>query len=156
MLRLTAFEFIVRVIPEACVYIFASYALSDNKLDAKRYVISSFLLAILIYFIRMLPINYGVHTILHIITQTIILIAISKIDTILAIRASIITTICLFIVELLNLLILNLILNEQLEAVMSNPISKTIYGLPSLGGFAVITLVYYYFRKRKKSKYGKN
>lgn len=156
MLRLTAFEFIVRAIPEAFVYIFASYVVSNNKFDTKKYIFSSMLFAILVYFIRTLPINYGVHTILSIITQTIILISISKIDTILAISASIITTICLFIAELLDLLVLKLIFKEQLESIMSNPISKTMYGLPSLVGFMVIISIYYYLRKRNKFKYDKN
>lgn len=150
MLRLTAFEFIVRAVPEAFVYIFASYALANNKLNTKRYIISSILLATCTYFIRMLPINYGVHTILYIIMQTIILISISKIDIILAIKSSIITTICLFVVELLNLLILNFVFKEQLESIMSNPISKTIYGLPSLVGFAIVSICYYYLKKKGK------
>lgn len=156
MLALTAFEFIVRTIPEAFIFIFASYALSNNKLNIKRYIISSILFGICIYVIRRLPINYGVHTILSIIIQTIILASISKIDVILGIKASIITTISLFIIELLNLLALNIILKEQLESIMLNPISKTIYGLPSLGGFATITLFYYYLRKKDKFKYDKN
>jgi len=157
MLRLTAFEFIVRSIPEAFVYIFACYAVSNNKLNIKRYIISSMLFAICVYFIRMLPINYGVHTILSIITQTIILISISKIDIVLAIKSSIITTIFLFIMELLNLLALNLIFKEQLEAIMLNPILKTIYGLPSLVCFGVVVLCYYYhLRKKEKFKYVEN
>lgn len=148
MLRLTAFEFIVRSIPEAFIFIFASYALSNNKLNIKRYIISSVLFAICVYFIRMLPINYGVHSILSIIIQTIILVSISKIDIILAIKSSIITIICLFMIELLNLLALNFIFKEQLELIMSNPISKTIYGLPSLGGFAIVAICYYCLKKK--------
>ena len=105
------------------------------KLNIKRYIISSILFAICVYFIRMLPINYGVHTILNIISQTVILISINKIDIILAIKSSIITSICLFIIEVLNMLALSLIFKEQLEAIMSNTMLKTIYGLPSLDMF---------------------
>lgn len=148
MLELTAFEFIVRTIPEAFIFIFSCYLLSSNKINIKRYVISSILLAIGICFIRILPINYGVHTILSIIIQTIILATISKIDAILALKASIITTICLFIIELLNLLGLSYIYKGQLETLMSNPVSKTMYGLPSLGGFAIISFCYYLRKKR--------
>lgn len=157
MLALTAFEFIVRTIPESLIYIFAGYVLSNTKLNIKRYLISSLLLAVSMFIIRMLPINYGVHTILSIIIQTAILMSISKIDIILAIKSAIITTICLFVVELLNMLALNLIFKEQLEAIMLNKISKTICGLPSLGGFAIIVLCYYYhLRKKDKSKYVEN
>ncbi|EKQ51720.1 MULTISPECIES: hypothetical protein [unclassified Clostridium] len=156
MLQLTAFEFIVRAIPEAFIIIFAGYILSNKELNIKRYLISSILLAISTFFIRMLPINYGVHTILSIIIQIILLVYISKIDMILAMKSSIILTICLFIVELLNMLVLNIILKEKLESIMINPIPKTIYGLPSLFGFAFIIFGYYYLRKKGKSKNDKN
>jgi hypothetical protein len=149
MLRLTAFEFIVRAIPEAFVYIVAAYLFSSTKLNVKRYIISSLLLAASTFIIRMLPINYGVHTILFIIIQTAILIFVGKIDIVLAIKSSIITTICLFILELLNMLALNLIFKEQLDSIMLNPMLKTIYGLPSLIGFAIIAFCYY-FRKKDK------
>lgn len=148
MLRLTAFEFMVRAIPEAFVFIFASYAISNHKINVKRYIISSALVAISVYFIRMFPINYGVHTILNIITQTVILISINKIDIIPALKSSIMIFICIFISELLNMLALNLIFKENLEAIMSNTILKTIYGLPSLVCCAIIALCYYYLRKK--------
>ncbi|RII35897.1 hypothetical protein D2A34_00570 [Clostridium chromiireducens] len=152
MLRLTALEFIVRTIPEALVYIFAGYIFSNKEIKVVRYLTSSLLLAVITFFIRMLPINYGVHTILIIITQIIVLVCVSKIDTILSIRSSIITTICLFVTEVLNMLVLNVIFKEQLESIMSDTWLKTIYGLPSLGSFALIVLGYYYVRTKGKSK----
>ncbi|MVX64082.1 hypothetical protein GKZ28_10315 [Clostridium chromiireducens] len=152
MLRLTALEFIVRTIPEALVYIFAGYIFSNKEIKVIRYLTSSLLLAVITFFIRMLPINYGVHTILIIITQIIVLVCVSKIDTILSIRSSIITTICLFVTEVLNMLVLNVIFKEQLESIMLDTWLKTIYGLPSLGSFALIVLGYYCVRTKGKSK----
>ena len=74
MLRLTAFEFIARVIPEGFVIMLAMIALSNIKLNVKRYIISSLLFAIYVYVGRMLPINYGVHTILDIFVMIILII----------------------------------------------------------------------------------
>lgn len=147
MLRLTVFEFVVRLIPESFVLIFAMAALSNTKLNVKRYIISSLLFGIYIYSVRRLPINYGVHTILDIIIMIIIMSSINKTDIILAIKASLITTIGLFICEGLNVLLLSLIFKDRLEAIMLNTTLKTIYGLPSLIGFAIITIIYY-LRKR--------
>lgn len=150
MLRLTVFEFIVRAIPEAFIYILACYTLSKNKINIKRYIISSILFATCMYFIRILPINYGVHTILNIITITVILITINKIDIIPSIKSSIITFICLFITELVNMLLLSLVFKEHLEVIMENTILKTISGLPSLAMFSIIVL--YCCNLRKKGK----
>jgi hypothetical protein len=95
----------------------------------------------------MLPINYGVNTILDIIIMNIIMTIINKSDIILSIKASLITTILLFICEGLNVFLLSLIFKDNLESVMLNPMLKTLYGLPSLIFFAIITITYY-FRKR--------
>lgn len=147
MLRLTLFEFIVRVAPESFIFIFATYAFSNTKLNLKRYIISSLVLSICIYTIRMLPINYGVHTILNIITQTMIVISISKIDIIQAIKSALITTICLLVSESINILVLNLIFKDKLEIIILNLRLKTIYGSPSLVIFAAIVICSYFWKK---------
>lgn len=148
MLRITAFEFIVRTIPETFILIFAMIILSNTKLNVRRYIISSSLLAIGEYFIRMLPINYGVPTILDIFIMIIIMRTINKTDVILAIKASLITTILLFICEGLNIFLLSIIFKDKLESIMLEPMLKTLYGFPSFICFTIITIIYY-LRKRK-------
>ena len=150
MLRLTAFEFVVRVIPESFVLMLAMYALSNTKLNVNRYIISSLLLATFEYSVRMLPITYGVHTILNVIIMIILICSINKTDIILAIKASLITTICLFILEGLNTLLLYFIFKDRLESIILNTTLKTIYVLPSLICFAIITIIYY---SKKKDKF---
>ena len=73
MLRLTLFEFLVRIIPEAFILMFALFALCNMKISIKRYVISSIMFGIFEYGVRMLPINYGVNTILGIFIMIIII-----------------------------------------------------------------------------------
>ncbi|HBJ1648030.1 MULTISPECIES: hypothetical protein [Clostridium] len=142
MLRLTTFEFLVRIIPEAFVLILGMFTLSNTKLNLKKYIISSLLFGLCEYGIRMLPINYGVHTILDIFIMIVTMFSINKSDVILSIRSSLITTIGLFICEGLNMLLLSAIFKDRLEVIMSNTKLKTIYGLPSLIFFTSITIVY--------------
>ena len=150
MLRLTAIEFIVRTIPEAFIYIFAAYLLSNTRINLNRYIISSLLFAVSTFIIRMLPINYGVHTILVIIVETIILVSINKINVIQAIKSTIIMIICLFILETLNVLMLGLVLKDQLKEIMQDPILKIVYGLPSLICFMIVVGCYYYIIRKRK------
>ncbi|EES50415.1 hypothetical protein NE172_07240 [Clostridium botulinum] len=147
MLRLTGFEFLFRTIPESFVLMFAIFTLSNTKLNVKKYIISSLLFGLCEYGIRMLPINYGVHTILDIFVMIIIMFSINKSDVVLSIKASLITTIVLFILEGLNVLLLSIIFNNRLESIMLNIKLKTMFGLVSLICFAMVT-VFYYFRKR--------
>jgi len=143
MLGLTVFEFIARGIPEAFALMLGMHALSNLRIEIKKYIISSLLFAVYVYFERMLPINYGVHTILDIFVMIIIICSINKADIILAIKASLISTIGLFIFEGLNILVLKLIFKDGFETIMLNITLKTVYGLPSLICFTLITIIYY-------------
>lgn len=147
MLRLTTFEFVVRTIPESFVLMLAMYALSNIKFEIKKYIISSLLLATYVYCGRMLPINYGVHTILDIFVMIILICSINKADIILAIKASLITTMVLYIFEGVDVLLFSLIFKDKLEEIMLNSTLKTICGLPSLICFGIITIIYYLRKK---------
>ena len=149
MLRLTMFEHEVRLIPEVLLFIFATYAFSSTKINIKRYIFSSISLGVCVFLIRMLPINYGVHTILNLIVLTIITIVINNIDVINGIRSSIITSILLFFCEGFNVLILNILYGETIQQLIADPITKTIYGMPSLICFAIIVISYYCFLSKR-------
>ena len=155
MLKLTMFEFVIRSIPEVFVFMFAAYAFSKTKIDKKIYILSSLLLAVAVFVIRALPINYGVHTILNISFMTIISNSINKIEIISSVKAAIIMAIILFASEGINVFILKLLLGDRLTIILSNPILKTIYGLPSLLILASIVIGYYIFLgKRNKLRNG--
>lgn len=154
MLKLSAFELIVRTIPEVFVLVFASYAFSKIKVDCKKYFLSSLILGVCVFVIRLLPINYGVHTILNIIALTVIVIYINKIDTIKAIKSSIITPILLFVLEGANMMFLKIIVADKLEAIVADSTLRNLYALPSLVGLALIVWLYYYkMKKENKLKY---
>ena len=148
MLKLTMFEFVIRSIPEVFVFMFAAYAFSKTKIDKKIYILSSLLLAVAVFVIRALPINYGVHTILNISFMTIISNSINKIEIISSVKAAIIMAIILFASEGINVFILKFLLGDRLTMILSNPVLKTIYGLPSLLILASIVIGYYIFLGR--------
>ena len=155
MLKLTMFEFVIRSIPEVFVFMFAAYAFSKTRIDKKIYILSSLLLAVAVFVIRALPINYGVHTILNISFMTIISNSINKIEIISSVKAAIIMAIILFASEGINVFILKFLLGDRLTMILSNPVLKTIYGLPSLVILASIVIGYYIFLgKRNKLRNG--
>lgn len=154
MLNISVFEFIVRILPEALIFIFAAYTFSKIRIDKKKYILASIILACCVFIIRKLPINYGVHTILNIFTLPIICTSINKISIVEATKSSIIATILLFVLEGINVFFLSVIFKDSLTQVMANPTLKTIYGLPSLVLLAIIVVGYYkYLRKRNKLNY---
>lgn len=154
MLKLTWFEFIVRGIPEEFLFVLAIHAFSKIGIDLKKYVISGILTSIMAYLIRLLPIQYGIHSLLGLIMLIIAVSFINKIDIVKSIRGGIITFVLCFVFEGINLSFIQFILKKDLSNMMSNPIVKTLYGLPSLIMFGVVVIIYYYIlSKRKELQY---
>ena len=115
MLKVTLFETLVRGIPEALTMMLAMYAFANKKLEKKEYLISSLILVLVVYLIRLLPINYGIHTILNIFVLIFLAFNVNKIDLIVSIKASILILMILFLCEGLNLLFIEKFFNENIQ-----------------------------------------
>lgn len=154
MLKLSWFEFLVRGIPEEFLFVLAIHAFSKTGINLKKYLLSGVLACIMIYLIRLLPIQYGVHSLLGLIMLIIIVSSINKIDIIKSIRAGVITFIICFIFEGINVSFIQFVLKKDLNSMISNPVTKTLIGLPSLMIFGIVIILYYYrISKRKELEY---
>lgn len=150
MLKLSFLEFFIRLIPEAFLVIFAVYAFSKTNINVKKYFISSVIFSIMIFIIRLLPIHYGVHTILGIIVLIALIVNINKIDIIKSIQAVIISIIVQFICEGVNVFIIQNIFKMDINYVFNEPLLKILYGIPSLIIFACIIIIYYIKVSKRK------
>lgn len=121
-----------RGIPEGFIYIFAMYTLSNVKIDKNKCILSSVILSILMVAIRELPISYGVHTILVMMTIILLGVIINKLEMIYCISIAIVIMIVQFLAEGLNIFLIKLVFRKDVATVLSTPISKVIYGIPSL------------------------
>ena len=153
MLRLTLLYVFLRILPEEFLLIFAVYVFSKTVINVKKYIISSILFIIAIYLIRLLPIQYGIHTIIAVVVVIVLTININKISIIKSIQASIMTIILEFICEGVNVFIIQYIFKADVRYVLNDPSLKILYGIPSLFIFAAIIFTYYaYLAKNKKLK----
>lgn len=151
MLHISFFELIVRTIPESFLFVFAIYVFANTKVDFKKYIIASIGLAIGTFFIRKLPISYGIHTIINIILLVFICNFFNKINTLECIKGGIFTAILLFFSEAINLFLIQLKVGDNVTSIFSNPVLKTIYGIPSLIIFLVIILSVNFLKNRKRA-----
>lgn len=149
MLKLTLLEFFLRTIPESFILIMALFILCDVKIKVKPYIISSILYGVCQYFIRILPINYGINTIIGIFVMILIMNQICKAEIILAIKSSLIITIVLFLLEWINMIGLTFLLGDYMKVIFNNSTLKILYGIPSLILLEGLILIYY---KTKKGK----
>lgn len=143
MLKLRPIEFFLRALPESFLFIFAIYVFSKTNIDKKKYLVSSFLYAIVIYIIRLLPINYGVHTILGLMFLVLFITIYNKVDVIKTMRSTIIMFLIQFISEGINIFAISIIPNIDINKSFENPLAKTILGLPSLIIAAIAVYLFY-------------
>ena len=150
MLQLTWFEFFVRLIPESFFVVLAVHAFARQKIEKKRYIIASLFYSVFVFCVRMLPIRYGIHTIIIVVLLITIIHYINEIDVMISIRSSIIAIIILFICEWISIFVLQFMFHFCLESSLENVYLKTIYGLPSFVLLAIIATILYYYRVVKK------
>ena len=149
MLRLEPIEFFLRTLPESFLIILAIYSFSKIRIDRKRYIISSTICSVAIFLVRMLPISYGVHTILGMGIAMVLGISINKIDVVKVIKGILIMVIIQFILEGVNVFIIQNVLKGDINIIFSDPVQKALYGLPSIGILAIITVGYYIINYKK-------
>lgn len=153
MLRISILEFFLRIIPETLLLILGIYLLLNKsvKENKKVYIISSLIVSISIYLIRLLPIHFGVHTIITITVYIIVSVLINKIEINKAITYSIVVMMILLIGEFINLSVLNSIFKSNIDFILNNKLLKVIFFYPSLIIFMVVILFIYKFNGNKQN-----
>ncbi|MBY6873964.1 hypothetical protein HYH37_12325 [Clostridium botulinum] len=139
----------MRLTPEYFLLIFIVQAFSNSKISKNKYILSSILLATTIYSIRLLPIHYGVHTILNIIAIVLICIFINEVTPIKAISYSLILSIFLALSEALNLYFIYKIFGENVVDIFENPLKKSISGIPSMIMLIITVLFIFKIKNRR-------
>jgi len=150
MLKLPLLELFLRGIPEGFLIIFSVYAFSKTVVNKKRYLISSIIFLVAVYLIRLLPIQFAVHTILGLIMTIVLTVNINKIPIIKSIQACIVATIVESICEGLNILVIQYVFGLDINYVFNEPTLKIVFGIPSLLIFACIAIFYYISKFKRK------
>lgn len=149
MLHLKPIEFILRVIPESFLVIFAIYVFSKTNIEKKKYLVTSIVFSLIIYTTRMLPINYGVHMILSVLILLFIVVSYNNIEVANGVKSIIFTYLIQLASEAINVLMLNF-MNVDLDTLFQDAVSKTILGIPSLIITGIVILIFYVINNKKK------
>lgn len=141
MLKLSFIELLERGLPEALILIWSCYLLTKTKLKLNKYIITAIIFATLNYFVRYLPIQYGLNTILAFGILIFINIKLTKIPAVKAIKVSFFVLITELICEILNLGIIKYVFKIDIARVFGNSQLKTLDGIPSLILFIIIIII---------------
>lgn len=152
MLEISLFELAVRGVLEGFLFILSVHALSRTRISTKPFIISSLVIIAFTYLIRLLDINFGVHTVLNLIVIIGLCVLINKIALFNAVKGAMLTVLMMFAIEGINVGLLQLIYGEGLSKIIADPYKKTLAGMPGLILFGVIVITLYYFLAYRYSK----
>ncbi|OPJ60085.1 hypothetical protein [Clostridium chromiireducens] len=128
-------------VPESLLFVWAFYTLSQTPINIKRFFLSVIVNFTLVCGVRLLPIDFGIHTLLLIAAYIFTNILINKINLITSILVTISVIIIQFISEFIDLFIIGHILKYNMEYILSNHVAKVLSGLPAFIFFAFFVVL---------------
>lgn len=151
MLRITVWEMIFRGIPEGAVFIFLGYVLSNKKVNILRLILSAIIFSLSTYTVRLLPIKFGIHSLIIGLLTVFILNIINKINLLKSFITAFLSIVVLYICEWINIIILKKIIGQAFYTLRERPMENILYNYPALVLFFIIVLIIkYFFNKSKK------
>lgn len=141
MLNSSLAYIITRSIPEGIILMLAGYILLNLKIDIIKVFTTGLIFAITVSIVRMMPISYGIHTILGMMICGFMLSKISKLPLIQPLIATCGIFIALALSEGVYVMIVNGLLNIPTEILMERTFETALLTMPSLLIFIIIILV---------------
>lgn len=151
MLQISLFELAVRGILEGFLFILAVHAFSRTKIDKIPYIISSLIFIAFTYIIRLLNINFGVHTVLNLIVIIGLCVFINRLLLFSVVKGAMLSVLIMFAIEGVNIALLQLVYKDDLVLIIADPYKKTLAGMPGIILFGITVIFLYYIMAYKKN-----
>lgn len=153
-MKISMIELFFRMIPESFLFIYATYVFSKKVIVLRSFMLSSILLGISTYVIRLLPIHSGINNILSMAMFIVLSAKVNRIDLVKSIQVVFMSTILGFICEGINVLLIKYVFMQDINFIFNDPKLKTLYGIPSLliFGFVLLIVLFYYKIQSKNKK----
>ena len=158
MLEISLLQLACKGIPEGIAYVVGMYALTGLKIRWKQLSFMSGILILATYLIRLLPIRFGIHTMLILFTAIVVFMVTTKTPVIRNIKAALMILAFLIVSEMINLLLLQVLYDsDRVQEIIADNIQKTLYSIPSTVIFILLAVGAYYLRVvRKRDTIGKS
>lgn len=152
-LEIIIFEFLLGYVLQSFAIVLGIYVFNKKRLSVKGYLIASFLVIIISYTVRLLPISFGVHTILNVLFLFLICISVLKMPAYQTIRSALFVTMILLICEMADVAVMVTVLGkEHFEYLMSDAAKKALIGFPGAVIFSLLMTMAYLLANRQKEK----
>jgi hypothetical protein len=155
VLQIIVIEFLLGYILQAFSIVLGLYAFNKRRVDKKKLVITSLIMAVVIYVTRLLPVAFGVHTVLNAVVIFLFSIIYLKLPVVKSLVSLIFIFVILISIEILvSLFLASIIGVDQFIKRESDSLGHYIIGLPSSILFCIVTFwVYRVVRHKEKKGY---
>ena len=138
--------------------ILAIYAFNKRRINTKWFLVTTLLFSVVMFIIRNININFGIHTILIMIVFILISIGMLKTQIYYTVLAELVTTVTIMICEVINYGILTIIFGStnidtilKGDGTLQGDINKAVAGIPTnLILIIVMFILYKIFTKKIK------
>lgn len=150
MLEQNILSLFTRMIPEAFLVIYAIYLLTSSKVDIKKIFLSSIIGGVGVYITRLLPVHFGVHTILAVMLYIVLAVKFNKIEIFKAITLVLTLQIILFICDIIVITMYTHVFGLSAGIVLGHTWLSSIAGTPPLLLFYLIVWSYSFINEKNK------
>lgn len=148
------FEYLFGYVLQGFVYVLGIYAFNRRRIErsqVSKYILVSLFFAVVSFLVRLLPIYFGVHTVLDLILLFLVSITVLKMPIYVTVRSTLFVTVLLLVTEALCVGLMTLLLGQEVfEQKMLDPLEKAILALPGVFLFAASIITFYFVLNRTK------
>jgi len=155
-LQLPLIVWLLQGIPECLVSTALAMVIAMGCLQWKKIVLIGLIQACLVYLVRLLPITFGVHTILMIISLAVLLAAIAKVKLITSLTVSIVTFTVIFVCEAFSRWFIVRVGLISPEDMAGSVFWRVVMGLPQIIVLSAMTFLFNLKMKAKKLEMKEN
>lgn len=150
ILQLILLEYILGYGLQAFIIVFGIYTFNRQKIERKKYLLTSIMFAVITFLVRQLPISFGVHTIFNMLAFIIICIVLLKMPAVSTIQSMVFVVVLLLASEMIGMLIAGAIFgNSRIQNIMENTKQRALLSIPINLIFLLMVALSYYILKRK-------
>jgi hypothetical protein len=144
------FEFLLGYMLQGFAIVLGIYTFNKQEINLKDYCLASGLVMVVSCLVRLLPISFGVHTIINMLFLFVICILLLKMPMYTTLRSMSLITVLLLLFEMVDVAVISSVVgNERFESLMQNSLHKSMIGVPANVLFMAFVVLANYIMKKK-------
>lgn len=148
MLQQPLYSLFIRMIPESFFILLSVCLLTNSKINYKNIAIASIIGGVCVYLTRLMPIHFGVHTILGVMIHILLSNKFNYIKMQKAIFGALISIILIFISDIMLFTLYKSVLKLPFEILIGNSLLAVIATLPSLIIYYIMVRIVVYLKEK--------